>query len=49
MIFDTEKQRKIILEILAVVSVAGKDLDEIYAFKQQVLQGTIKAEPKSND
>ena len=45
MIFDTEKQKKIILELLDSVTIPGKALDELYKFKQEVLMGTI-AQPK---
>ena len=46
MIFDTEKQRKIILELLDSITIPGKSLDTIYEFKQQVLAG--KVEDKKN-
>ena len=45
MVFDTEKQRQIILELLSVSSIPGKALEIMYQFKQDVIQGTI-AQPK---
>lgn len=41
MVFDTEKQRQIILELLSVSSIPGKALELLYQFKQEVLQGTL--------
>jgi len=41
MVFDKEEQRKIILEILDNVTIPGKSLDVLFAFKQEVLQGSF--------
>jgi len=49
MIFDTEKERTIILELLNSVTIPGKSLDELYGFKQQILQGTVKEEFPQKD
>ena len=42
MVFDTEKQKAIILELLNSVTISGKSLDELYEFKQQVVAGEVK-------
>ena len=50
MIFDTEKQRKIILELLDSITIPGKALDILYEFKQQVCKAEIlkdKQDPKN--
>jgi hypothetical protein len=47
MIFDTEKQKQIILELLDSVTIPGKALDELYQFKHDVLAGEIK--PKDEE
>jgi hypothetical protein len=41
MVFDNERQRKLLLDLLSVITFAGKDLDILYEFKQQVLAATI--------
>ena len=44
MIFDAEKQKAIILELINSITISGKNLDELYGFKQQVIAGTTKVE-----
>jgi hypothetical protein len=44
MLFDTEEQRQIILELLNGVTIPGKALDIMYAFKQQVIAGIVEEE-----
>jgi hypothetical protein len=45
---DTEKQRQLLLEMLSVINVPGKSLDEVYALKQAIKSATIP-EPAPHD
>lgn len=49
MVFDTEKQKTIILELLNSVTIPGKALDDLYEFKQQVMAGEIKKPEPGKD
>jgi hypothetical protein len=42
MVFDKEEQRKIILELLDSVTIPGKAMDVLFAFKQQVIAGEVR-------
>lgn len=42
MVFDKEEQRKIILELLDSVTIPGKAVDVLFAFKQEVIAGEVK-------
>lgn len=42
MVFDTEQQRQIILEMLDNLTFPGKIMDTLCGFKQEVIAGEIK-------
>ena len=48
MVFDTETQKKIVLELLDASTIPGKALDIMANFKREVLAATVKKE-SSND
>lgn len=49
MTFDTENQRSIVLQLIAVSSIPGKALDELYEFKKAVESAEVKEKVKTKD
>lgn len=41
MIFDSEKQKQIVLQLINAATFTGKSIDEMYEFKQVVKDGDI--------
>lgn len=49
MTFDTEEQKKIMLEIFSVIQVPGNKLELMYNFKRAVLAAKIEEKGKEKD
>jgi len=45
MILDSERQRKLLLDLLTAVTIPGTALDEVFNLKRQILQAKIQEEP----
>ncbi len=48
MIFDNERQKQIILELLKASNIPGTLLDEIFEFKMQVVSGKVEQTDKDD-